>query len=151
MIDIEDFKKSIEKKSRLLGIDPGKNRIGIAISDEDKLVSTPLKTIFKKNNSNFINEIQTIIEENNIKGIIVGNPINMDGSKGPSAQSAEDFSKYISNNVSIPVTMWDERLSSQGAFNLSSNLDINISKKVKKLDQDAASFILQGAIDYIRR
>tara|TARA_B100000401_G_scaffold381187_1_gene283176 strand:+ start:264 stop:719 length:456 start_codon:yes stop_codon:yes gene_type:complete len=151
MIDIEDFKKSIEKKSRLLGIDPGKNRIGIAISDEDKLVSTPLKTIFKKNNSNFINEIQTIIEENNIKGIIVGNPINMDGSKGPSAQSAEDFSKYISNNVSIPVTMWDERLSSQGAFNLSSNLDINISKKVKKLDQNAASFILQGAIDYIRR
>ena len=151
MIDIEDFKKSIEKKSRLLGIDPGKNRIGIAISDEDKLVSTPLKTIFKKNNSNFINEIQTIIEENNIKGIIVGNPINMDGSKGPSAQSAEDFSKYISNNVSIPVTMWDERLSSQGAFNLSSNLDINISKKVNKLDQNAASFILQGAIDYIRR
>ena len=151
MIDIEDFKKSIEKKSRLLGIDPGKNRIGIAISDEDKLVSTPLKTIFKKNNSNFINEIQTIIEENNIKGIIVGNPINMDGSKGPSAQSAEDFSKYISNNVSIPVTMWDERLSSQGAFNLSSNLDINISKKVKKLDQNAASFILQGAIDYIKR
>ena len=131
MIDIEDFKKSIEKKSRLLGIDPGKNRIGIAISDEDKLVSTPLKTIFKKNNSNFINEIQTIIEENNIKGIIVGNPINMDGSKGPSAQSAEDFSKYISNNVSIPVTMWDERLSSQGAFNLSSNLDVNISKKLK--------------------
>ena len=151
MIDIEDFKKSIEKKSRLLGIDPGKNRIGIAISDEDKLVSTPLKTIFKKNNSNFINEIQTIIEENNIKGIIVGNPINMDGSKGPSAQSAEDFSKYISNNVSIPVTMWDERLSSQGAFNLSSNLDVNISKKVKKLDQNAASFILQGAIDYIKR
>ena len=151
MIDIEDFKKSIEKKSRLLGIDPGKNRIGIAISDEDKLVSTPLKTIFKKNNSNFINEIQTIIEENNIKGIIVGNPINMDGSKGPSAQSAEDFSKFISNNVSIPVTMWDERLSSQGAFNLSSNLDVNISKKVNKLDQNAASFILQGAIDYIRR
>ena len=151
MIDIEDFKKSIEKKSRLLGIDPGKNRIGIAISDENKLVSTPLKTILKKNNSNFINEIQTIIEENNIKGIIVGNPINMDGSKGPSAQSAEDFSKYISNNVSIPVTMWDERLSSQAAFNLSSNLDVNISKKVNKLDQNAASFILQGAIDYIRR
>ena len=151
MIDIEDYNKAIEKKSRLLGIDPGKNRIGIAISDEDKLVSTLLKTIFKKNNSNFINEIQTIIEENNIKGIIVGNPINMDGSTGPSAQSAVDFAVYISNNVSIPVSMWDERLSSQGAFNLSSNLDINVSKKVDKLDENAASFILQGAIDYIRR
>ena len=151
MIDIEDFKKSIEKKSRLLGIDPGKNRIGIAISDEDKLVSTPLKTIIKKNNSDLVKEIKEIIGENNIKGIVVGNPINMDGSKGPSAQSANDFAKYLSNNISIPVTMWDERLSSEAAFNLSSNLDINTSKKVEKLDQNAASFILQGAIDYIRR
>ena len=151
MIDIEDFKKSIEKKSRLLGIDPGKNRIGLAISDEDKVVSTPLKTILKKNNSNFVNEIKEIIAENNIKGIIVGNPINMDGSVGPSSQSANDFAKYLSINISLPVTMWDERLSSEAAFNLSSNLDINVSKKVKKLDQNAASFILQGAIDYIRR
>ena len=151
MIDIEDFKKSIGKKSRLLGIDPGKNRIGLAISDEDKLVSTPLKTISKKNNSNFIDEIKEIILENNIKGIVIGNPINMDGSIGPSAQSAKDFAEYLSNNISIPVTMWDERLSSEAAFNLSSNLDINISKKVEKLDQNAASFILQGAIDYIRR
>ena len=151
MIDIEEFKKSIEKKSRLLGIDPGKNRIGLAISDENKLVSTPLKTIVKKNNSNFIDEIKEIILENNIKGIIVGNPINMDGSSGPSSQSAIDFAKYVSNNISIPVTMWDERLSSEGAFNLSSNLDINISKKLEKLDQNAAAFILQGAIDYIRR
>ena len=151
MQDIEDFKKSIGKKSRLLGIDPGKKRVGLAISDEDKLVSTPLKTIIKKNNSDLVKEIKEIIGENNIKGIVVGNPINMDGSKGPSAQSANDFAKYLSNNISIPVSMWDERLSTEGAFNLSSNLDINVSKKVEKLDQNAASFILQGAIDYIRR
>ena len=151
MQDIEDFKKSIGKKSRLLGIDPGKKRVGLAISDEDKLVSTPLKTIIKKNNSDLVKEIKKIIEENNIKGIVVGDPINMDGSKGPSAQSANDFAKYLSNNISISVTMWDERLSSEAAFNLSSNLDINTSKKVEKLDQNAASFILQGAIDYIRR
>ena len=151
MLDIEEFKKSIGKKSRLLGIDPGKNRVGIAISDENKVVSTPLKTILKKNNPNFLNEIKEIILENNVKGIIIGHPINMDGSTGPSAQSAKDFAVYISNNVSIPVSMWDERLSSQGAFNLSSNLDINVSKKVDKLDENAASFILQRAIDYIRR
>ena len=151
MLDIEEFKKSIGKKSRLLGIDPGKNRVGIAISDENKVVSTPLKTILKKNNSNFIDEIKEIILENNVKGIIIGHPINMDGSTGPSAQSAKDFAVYISNNVSIPVSMWDERLSSQGAFNLSSNLDISVSKKVDKLDENAATFILQGAIDYIRR
>ena len=101
MIDIEDFKKSIGKKSRLLGIDPGKNHVGLAISDEDKLVSTPLKTIEKKNNSNFINEIKEIIDEKNITGIVVGNPINMDGSKGPSAQSAKDFATFLSNLAKI--------------------------------------------------
>jgi len=151
MLDIEDFKKSMGKKSRILGVDPGKIRVGLAISDEDQLVSTPLKTIVKKNNSNFIVEIKEIIIENNIKGIIVGNPINMDGSIGRSAQSAKDFAQYLSKNISVPVSMWDERLSSQAAFNLSSNLDINVSKKVSKLDENAASFILQGAIDYLRR
>ena len=151
MLDIEDFKKSIGNKSRLLGIDPGKKRIGLAISDEDKLVSTPLKTILKKKNFDFIKEIKEIIEENNIKGIIVGNPLNMDGSKGSSSQSSNDFARNLSNNISIPVTMWDERLSSEGAFKLSANTGVNTSKKIKKLDQNAASFILQGALDYLKR
>ena len=151
MLDIEDFKKSIGNKSRLLGIDPGKKRIGLAISDEDKLVSTPLKTILKKKNFNFIKEIKEIIEENNIKGIIVGNPLNMDGSKGSSSQSSNDFARNLSNNISIPVTMWDERLSSEGAFKLSANTGVNTSKKIEKLDQNAASFILQGVLDYLKR
>ena len=151
MLDIEDFKKSIGNKSRLLGIDPGKKRIGLAISDEDKLVSTPLKTILKKNNFDFIKEIKEIIEENNIKGIVVGNPLNMDGSKGSSSQSSNDFARNLSNNISIPGTMWDERLSSEGAFKLSANTGVNTSKKIEKLDQNAASFILQGALDYLKR
>ena len=151
MLDIEDFKKSIGNKSRLLGIDPGKKRIGLAISDEDKLVSTPLKTILKKNNFDFIKEIKEIIEENNIKGIVVGNPLNMDGSKGSSSQSSNDFARNLSNNISIPVTMWDERLSSEGAFKLSANIGVNTSKKIEKLDQNAASFILQGVLDYLKR
>ena len=151
MLDIEDFKKSIGNKSRLLGFDPGKKRIGLAISDEDKLVSTPLKTILKKKNFDFIKEIKKIIEENNIQGIIVGNPLNMDGSKGSSSQSSNDFARNLSNNISIPVTMWDERLSSEGAFKLSANTGVNTSKKIEKLDQNAASFILQGALDYLKR
>jgi len=151
MLDIEDFKKSIGNKSRLLGIDPGKKRIGLAISDEDKLVSTPLKTILKKKNFDFIKEIKEIIEENNIKGIIVGNPLNMDGSKGSSSQSSNDFARNLSNNISIPITMWDERLSSEGAFKLSANIGVNTSKKIEKLDQNAASFILQGVLDYLKR
>ena len=151
MLDIEEFKKKLDKKSRLIGIDPGKKRIGIAISDEDKIVATPYKTIIKKDYSNFLAEIKKIVLENNIKGIIVGNPLNMDGSAGPSSQSAKDLALNLSKDVTQNITMWDERLSSEGAFNLSSNLDINVSKKVQKLDENAAQFILQGALDYLSK
>ena len=151
MLDIEEFKKKLDKKSRLIGIDPGKRRIGIAISDENKIVATPYKTVIKKDYSNFLSEIKQIVLENNIKGIIVGNPINMDGSAGPSSQSAKDLALNLSKDVTQNITMWDERLSSEGAFNLSSNLDINVSKKVQKLDENAAQFILQGALDYLNK
>ena len=79
---------------------------------------------------------------------MVGNPINMDGSLGKSAQSVYDFSKNLSKNITIPITMWDERLSSQGAFNIVKKLDTNTSDRVKNLDKNAAAFILQGAIDF---
>ncbi len=151
MLDIEEFKKKLDKKSRLIGIDPGKKRIGIAISDENKIVATPYKTVIKKDYSNFLAEIKKIVLENNIKGIIVGNPVNMDGSASPSSQSAKDLALKLSKDVTENITMWDERLSSEGAFNLSSNLDINVSKKVQKLDENAAQFILQGALDYLSK
>ena len=83
--------------------------------------------------------------------MVVCNQLNMDGSKGSSSQSSNDFARNLSNNISIPVTMWDERLSSEGAFKLSANIGVNTSKKIKKLDQNAASFILQGALDYLKR
>ena len=151
MLDIKDFKKKLDKKSRLMGIDPGKKRIGIAISDENKIIATPYGVLIKNEYSAFLKEIKKIIADNNIKGIIIGNPINMDGSSGQSSQSAKDLAINLSKNVSEPITMWDERFSSHGAFNLTSNLDINTSKKLKKLDQNAAAFILQGALDFLKK
>ena len=94
--------------------------------------------------------MKLIIKENNIKGIIVGNPINMDGSLGPSSQSIKDICKNILRSINVPLCLWDERLSTVGAFNLSSQLDVNVSKKVKNIDKNAAAFILQGAIDYLK-
>ena len=120
-------------------------------SDENKIVATPYSTIIKKDYSSFLIEIKKIIRENNIKGIVIGNPINMDGSSSPSSQSAKDLAINLSKDITENIIMWDERLSSQGAFNLSSNLDINISKKVQKLDENAAQFILQGALDYLTK
>ena len=151
MLDIEEFEKKIGKKSRLLGIDPGKKRIGVAISDENKIIATPYTTIIKNKFLDLLNNLNKIILENDIKGIIIGNPINLDGSPSESSQSAKDLAINLSKNITIPITMWDERLSSRGAFNISSELDINSSKKISKLDENSAAFILQGALDYIKR
>ena len=96
-----------------------------------------------------VNELKIIIKENDIKGIIVGNPLNMDGSSGSSAQSVKDTSKNIEMLINLPVCLWDERLSTVGAFKLTSKLDVNISKRERKIDENAAAFILQGAIDYL--
>ena len=151
MLDIEDFKKKLNKKSRLMGIDPGGKRIGIAISDENKIIATPYTTIIKNKYSDFVKEIIKIVEENQIKAIVIGNPINMDGTTSQSSQSAKDLALNLSKDVTENVTLWDERLSSQGAFNLSNDLGSNTSKKVSKLDENSAQFILQGALDYITR
>ena len=151
MLDIEDFKKKLGKKSRLMGIDPGGKRVGIAISDENKIVATPYTTIIKDKYSDFIKEIIKIVKDNQIKGIIIGNPINMDGTSSKSSQSAKDLANNLSKDVTKNVTLWDERLSSQGAFNLSNDLATNTSKKVSKLDENSAQFILQGALDYLTR
>ena len=149
ILSINEFKTNIGTNSRLLGIDPGKKNIGIAICDENQKVATPLKIIQKASLESLIKEINEIITENNIKGIVVGNPINMDGSLGKSSQSASDFTKNLSKNITIPITLWDERLSSSGAFEISKNLNINTSNRVKNLDKNAAAFILQGVIDFL--
>ena len=149
ILTIEKFKKNIDNNSRLLGIDPGKKNIGIAICDENKVVATPLKIIKKNKFQILLKEIQEIIKENDIKGIVIGNPINMDGSFGKASQSATDFAKNLSINITIPIVLWDERLSSEGSFKITRDLGTNVTDRVKKLDKNAAAFILQGAIDFL--
>ena len=148
MITIEEFKKKQINKSRLIGLDLGSKNIGVSICDEKQSIATPFKTIVKKSAMELIEELKLIIKENDIRGIIIGNPINMDGTTGPSSQSVRDMAKNISKNLDISICFWDERLSTVGAFNLSGQLDINVSKRVKNIDQNAAAFILQGALDY---
>jgi len=150
MNTIEEFKNKITKKSRLLGLDLGSKRIGVAICDDRQTIATPFKTLNKESAKKFINELKLIIKENSIEGIIVGNPINMDGTLGPASQSIKDICNNVLINVDVPVCLWDERLSTVGAFNLSNQLDVNVSKKVKNIDKNAAAFILQGAIDYLK-
>ena len=149
MITLEEFKKKQLDKCRLIGLDLGSKRIGVSICDEKQLIATPFKTINRTSNNELVNELKIIIVENNIKGIIIGNPLNMDGSSGRSTQSVKDISNNIKKNIDVPIFLWDERLSTVGAFNLSSQLDVNVTKREKKIDENAATFILQGAIDFL--
>jgi len=149
MITIEEFKKKQSYKIRLIGLDLGSKKIGISICDENQSIATPFRTISKTNINDLVNQLKEIIDENNIKGIIIGNPINMDGSLGKSSQSVKDISNNIAKLIDLPICLWDERLSTVGAFNISSQLDVNVTKREKDIDKNAAAFILQGAIDYL--
>ena len=149
MMEITELKKILNTKSRLIGVDMGTKKVGISISDENRKIATPLKTIDYKNIEYLGNEIQKIVKDSGIDAIIFGNPLNMDGTKGSATQSIKDKIKLLSDKIDLPMFLWDERLSTVGAFNLSSQLDINVSKRVKNIDKTAATFILQGGLDYL--
>ena len=149
ILSIDEFKTIISNNSRLLGLDPGLKNVGVAICDENKKVATPLKTIRKSKFELFVKEINKVIKDYDIKGIIIGHPINMDGSTGKSSRSAIDLAKNLSKNITIPISLWDERLSSEGSFKITKELGTNVSNRLVKLDKNAAAFILQGAIDYL--
>ena len=129
----------------------GTKRIGVSICDENRKIATPYETINFTNIKNLSLRFKEIILENKIKGIIFGLPINMDGTEGPSSQSVKDKIKLIYKDLNIPTVLWDERLSTVGSFNISSQLDINVSKRVKNIDQNSAAFILQGVLDYLNK
>ncbi|MDA7564067.1 Holliday junction resolvase RuvX [Pelagibacteraceae bacterium] len=151
LCDNSGFHEKVGTNSRILGIDPGKKNIGISISDPSQKIATPLKTIEMKKFKKFIEQLNRVILDYEVKGIVIGNPVNMDGSLGPRSQSAKDFAQNITKITKIPITLWDERLSSEGAFKLMGDLNINSSKKSEKLDQHAAAFILQGYLDFLNK
>ena len=148
-MNIDEIRNHINNKSRLIGVDMGTKRVGLSISDENRKIATPLKTINYKNIQILIDELEKIINENNVHVIVFGNPKNMDGTEGSSYQSVKDKVKLISEKIKIPVFLWDERLSTVGAFNLSSQLDVKVTKRVKNIDKNAAAFILQGDLDFL--
>ena len=149
MITLDELKDKITNNSRLIGLDLGTKRIGIAICDDKRKIATPFKIVEYRSMEYLLNELKIIIKDNNILAITIGNPINMDGSLGKSVQSINDKAKIIEKELKLPISMWDERLSTSGAFNISSNMDIRFPDRKKNIDKKAAAFILQGAIDYL--
>jgi len=144
---IEEFVAITGAVSGLMGLDFGTKTIGVAISDRLQTVATPRETIKRKKFGIDADAINRLIIENEIAGIVLGLPMNMDGSEGPRAQSTRAFAKNLSVRISVPIFFWDERLSTVAAERALLEADMSRKKRAVVIDNVAASYILQGVLD----
>ena len=139
--------KPIPANGRLLGLDVGEKRIGIAISDELRFTAQPYDTLERRKLSQDLDFLNILIEEHHIVAVIVGLPKNMNGTLGPQAELVMEFAERLEERVSIPLTYWDERLSSVAADRVLLEADLSREKRKKHVDKLAATLILQGYLD----
>jgi len=147
--DSKQFREIIPFKSSILGIDLGKKRIGIAVSDINQKIASPLRVIENMKFIETLDILKKILTERDVCAIIVGDPINMDGSIGPKSQSSRSFIKNLSKDLDIPILLWDERLSTVSAERSLLEADISRKKRQQVIDKIAASIILQNFLDYL--
>ncbi len=134
----------------LLGLDVGEKTIGVAVCDPARQVATPVETIRRKKFTPDAARLAELARERNAAGLVLGLPLNMDGSEGPRAQSVRAFARNLARILPLPVAFWDERLSTAAMERELIALDTSRAKRAEKIDEMAATFILQGAIDRIR-
>ncbi len=150
---INDLNKLVEKDKvgALLGLDLGTKTIGVAVCDPDRRIATPVRTIKRVKFTVDFETILSISNERNIVGMVMGLPLNMDGSEGPRAQSTRAFVRNASQKTDIPIAFWDERFSTQAMERDLIALDTSRARRADLIDQMAATYILQGAIDHMRQ
>lgn len=136
---------------KLLGLDLGTKTIGVAISDAMRYSATPLETIRRQKFTQDAERLVQLISENTVVGIVLGLPLNMDGSEGPRAQSTRAFARNLAQKTTIPIAFWDERLSTSAVTRTLIDADVRRDKRAEVVDKLAASYILQGALERLRR
>lgn len=145
--DITDLFATLPKMRALIGLDLGTKTVGVAVSDTFRSVATPLETIRRKKFTSDAERILEIAADRNIAAIILGLPRNMDGSEGPRAQSTRAFARNLSRLTEIPISFWDERLSTVAAERALLEADTSRKRRAEVIDHVAAGYILQGALD----
>ena len=136
---------------KLLGLDLGTKTIGVAISDGMRYSATPLETIRRTKFTQDAERLLALIVENAAVGIVIGLPLNMDGSEGPRAQSTRAFARNLANRTPVPIVFWDERLSTAAVTRTLIEADTRRDRRAEVVDKLAASYILQGALERLRR
>jgi len=145
--NIEDFAAAIAPMQALAGLDLGEKTIGVAVSDSLRRVATPLETIRRKKFTLDADRLLAIIENRAIGGVVLGLPRNMDGSEGARCQSTRAFARNLSNLTDLPITFWDERLSTVAAERALLEADTSRKRRSEVIDHVAAAYILQGILD----
>ncbi|GAA0864476.1 Holliday junction resolvase RuvX [Sphingopyxis soli] len=145
-----DFAAHVPNAGRLMGLDVGTKTIGVAFCDVNWSFATPDKTIIRKKFSTDLETLKTLIAHNNIVGLVVGLPLNMDGSDSPRTQSTRAFARNLLP-LGLPILLWDERWSTAAVERAMIAADVSRAKRAERIDSAAAAFILQGAIDALTR
>ncbi len=148
---VSDLKSALRPGARLLGLDLGTKTIGIAVSDGALMVASPVETLKRGKFTKDAEKLLAMVDERGIGGIVLGLPVNMDGSEGPRCQSTRQFARNLMGIRDMPVTFWDERLSTAAVERAMIDADVTRAKRAKVVDALAASYILQGALDFISR
>lgn len=146
MVDVDSL---LSVKGRMLGIDFGEKRVGVAVSDETQYIATPLEVINVKDNPTLIRSIISFIEEFNVSAVVFGWPLNMDGTESKVCQMIKSFIDSFAETSKIPVIVWDERMSSIASEAVLISADMSRKKRRKVADKVAACYILQGLLDYL--
>ena len=147
---LQEFTQALPEYRRLIGLDVGTTTIGIALSDISRMIASPMETILRSKFTKDVERLKTILSEHNVAGIVIGWPVNMDGSEGPRCQSTKQFIKNVEGHVNLPSMLWDERMSSMAVDKAMLEADLSRQKRDKHIDKLAASYILQGALDAMR-
>ena len=141
---------SIPPTGKLLGLDLGTKTIGVAVSDALRYTATPLETIARSKFTADAARLVELIARNNVVALVLGMPLNMDGSEGPRAQSTRAFARNLGQKTTIPIVFWDERLSTSAVTRMLIEADTRRDKRAQVVDKLAASYILQGYLDRLR-
>lgn len=150
MTDATDPLADLSPSGKLMGLDLGTKTIGVAICDALRMAASPVETIRRQKFTQDAERLLALIAQNNVTGIVVGLPLNMDGSEGPRAQSARAFVRNFRQKTGLPIVFWDERMSTMAVTRTMIEADLSRARQAQVVDKLAASYILQGALERLR-
>ncbi len=150
VLALEALPERLQRFDRLMGIDLGTKTIGLALSDVERRLASPLETIARKKFTLDVDSMLKLAEKFQVSAFVIGLPLNMDGSEGPRSQATRAFVRAVAAKTSIPFVYWDERLSTAAVTRELIAQDVSRAKRAEVVDRMAAAYILQGALDRLR-